>query len=70
MEEGDAHDARGPVAGSAIGLLTGGVAVVWPFANEEWRLQGSAAGDVPIDNLGRNHPTGVSVTAALVRLWM
>jgi hypothetical protein len=70
MEQANAHDARGPIAGSAVGLLTGGLAGVWPFGNDQWRLQGTAAGDLPIDGLGRNHTMGIGLTAALVRLWM
>ena len=70
MQQGNARDARGSVAGSAVGLFTGGVAFIWPFGSDEWRLQSSAAADLPLDNLGRNHSTGVSVTAAVVRAWM
>jgi hypothetical protein len=69
VRHGDAHDDRGPVASSAEGLLTAGVAAVFQLG-DSWRLQGTAASDLPISHLGLRQTTGVSLTAALARLWL
>jgi len=67
--QGNARDDGGTIPGSGLGLFTVGVAASMPVSTG-WRLQGAAAGDVPIDGLGRNESTGVSLSAALVRAFL
>jgi hypothetical protein len=69
MRHGDASNSQGPVAGSAEELVTGGLAGVFQLG-DCWRLQGTAAGDLPVAHLGLHQPTGVSLSIALTRLWL
>ena len=67
--QGNARDDGGSIPGSGLGLFTAGVAASVPVS-DGWRLQGAAAGDLPIDGLGRNETAGFSLSAALVRAFL
>jgi hypothetical protein len=69
VRQGNARDQGGSIAGSAVGLVTAGVAVAIPFW-DAWRLAGSLFTDVPISGWGRNQNAGVGSSAALLRYWM
>jgi hypothetical protein len=67
--QGNAREDGATIPRSGLGLFTAGVAAAVPVS-DGWRLQGAAAGDLPIDGLGRNETAGVSLSAALVRAFL
>jgi hypothetical protein len=69
VRQGEARNQAGPIAGSEVALVTGGVATSIPFW-DAWRLQGSVFSDLPVSGWGRNQNVGVGGTAALLRFWM
>jgi hypothetical protein len=69
MQQGENRDDRGRIAGSDVRLVTTGVAGTIP-ASDNWRLQGTASGNLSLDGLGRNQTAGVGATLSLIRLWL
>ena len=59
----------GPIAGSDLLLLTSGLAATLSLS-DQWRIQSTAFGDLPIRGLGRNEPvTGIGASLSVMRLW-
>ena len=56
----------GSPAGTGIAVATTGAAALFPV-NPAWRLQAAASLDAPL--WGRNQPTTVGVSTALLRVW-
>jgi hypothetical protein len=67
--QGDAHDANGPIANSALALVTAGGALALPFW-DWWRLQTTLFSDVPLAGWGRNQSVGFGGTLAIIRFWI
>jgi len=67
--QGDARDANGVIANSAVALVTAGAALAVPFWSA-WRLQTTVFSDLPLTGWGRNQSVGFGATLAVIRFWI
>jgi len=67
--QGNNSDDRGAIPGSSVALWTAGLAGTVALS-DQWRLQSTAFGDLPIGGLGRNQTTGFGGSLSVMKLWL